>query len=1012
MDLKQAQALLLGTNAPPTSPTNAPADAGAALAAPTPSPGLTPKTDSAMLLGPSPDTAGIARSVPVSMPTLPPGVRPTLGQAMAQEAKTFKEQNQIDNVPLDIDTGASGWERFMLGFRREKSNQIKYLENKYGPGTVREASNGELIVRMPDPNNVAQTKDVLVNEDKMSAKDFIGLMGQAPEIAASMFATEGASALPYIGKLKGVVGALRDLGAMAIGGESVGAAKDVAMNVYDKGSLDLANVAKERAGMGLMDAAVGAVSLPVAKFFQFMKNPAAGYRKQVQFDALAAQKYFAEKYGVNVPLTIGESTGMPLASRSEVFIEKMPGGSEPLRAIKGQQESAFRKLQNILMGTNPPMDEEVGNAAMQQIRDKMEPVQEAVQTAKAGVKTQALSGIEGVVAGASQPEREIYKSATGEDIRKAVIAKRDAAKAETDALYEAVNNAPGGQGKVFDGSKLQTEFQKIRSSLPSPEQWVKNPTPILNAQGTPISATAVIKTPLRTLVPDNILSQLDEVIGLKGPKFSLSDFQQMRRDIYDAIGKSEGSPGLGAHYLNDMAKAVTAAIDDGISKLPTGDLKTALGAANTAYKTKVVPFNRQGLTELFKTADEPGFVSGAEITQRLLGGPKAANNWQLLKETVGDNSPEFLQMKRSVFDNILNNSRLVGENELNAKSLRENLIKFSQEQPEIAKDLFGARGGALDSLINESRYLGISQGDKVDADQLQQLLQSGNVSGQKLQALVDAQKTADEAYKNQLVKAIASGDMTESTLRPTDFVNRILDNSSTKDVKAVMDMIKDNPQLTQDLRQKTFQKVFRDAARSANADDVNRIMSGQNTSLISGVKIADRLKDAEYTAKLKTILGDEGFTDLNNYVKLQTAPEAKEASFKAAGGLAAGSQIAQLERRGVLAYLSDSARHFIYSTLLTKPPLRNWLTSIPNEPGKLSLLLSNPIFLQAVTREFGEGTAAEAFMNNLKHAIDGSLTAQPQAGLQQQPTDMERRRAIAADFLKQGGMTNAPAPAR
>lgn len=937
---------------------------------------LTPQTDqivSDIATPPAPSIAG--RTGPKSF--------------LRQQEEQFRRDYSAPGISLDTETGLPAWDRLMLSARTSPQNQISYLESKYGPNTVRQSPKG-LIVRVPDPKNPSQSRDILADEESITGKDFIDMLGSVPEIAATLFTRRLGSKLPFLAGKEGFVGVARDVATSTALAETTGAAKDIAANVYDRQVIDLPEVAKERAKMAGVDVAFGAVSYPAARFFQWLKNPAAGYRGEVQFDAIAAQKFFKEKYGVDIPLSIGESTGAPLFGRTETFIEKMPGGSGPIRELKATQEEGFRKLQNILIGAGPESDEVFGQKSVDAIRSKIEPVSAKAASLSARLSAASQSNIEGIISGVTLPERELYKSSLGADIRQKIIGLRNAAKEQSDILYEKVKSLPGGEGKVFDGSGLQEDFAKIKSALPTPSSTVEKPTALLDQFGNEIKQTSKEVKTLREFVPPNVLSRLESVIGLKDATFSLSDLQQMRREVYDDISKGEGVPGLGTHYLADIGKALTKAIDTGVSSLPTGELKTALAQANEFYKKQLIPFNRIGLTEMFRTADEAGHIGDSEIISRILGGTRSLDNWNLMKETLGSNSVEFNRLRRTVADNLIENSRLPGESVIDAKSFISNLADFRKNQREISNDVFGATKAkvigkdepipsTLGELFRQARFLKYAEGDKLDAGELQKLLANPSANADMLKQLILTQRKQDDLFKNSILKAIGSGKLDESTLKPSEFVNRMLQSAEPSEVKQVVGLINDNPDLVQELRQKTFEKIFRDAARSATTGDINLIMSGEKSHILSGTKIAESLKNATYAEKIKSILGTEGFNDLEQYVKLQAAPEGKETAFKLAGGMAAGAQIANLERRGPIAFLSDSARNFIFSTILSRPPLRTWLTSVPDQPGKLSLLLASPPFLEAVTKEFGQGTGAEAFMHHVKSAVDRSFTSTPPA---------------------------------
>lgn len=940
-----------------------------------------------------PRAAAQAAALPTVAPTPQgPSIAGKLSPKAAEEQ--FRQENVAPGVPLDIESGVSPWESLMLDVRKNRENQIKYLENKYGPNTVRLSSDGELIVRMPDPENKGQVKDLLVRPHTMKATDFIDLLATVPEVAASIYAMRKGEMIPWLGQMKtsvpgqyvtrgGALGLARQAATAAAGGEAAGAVKDIAANIYDVGTPQLGQVAAERAERIPGMTAIGMVGGAIPSLWKYAKNPLAGGRTQLQLDAIEAQKYFKDKFGIDVPLSVGQSTGSPLFGRSEVYIEKLPGGSGPVRELSKQTESALRRLQSVMLGTSLPTEEELGTRAMAELQPAVKTVTGATEIARKELGETAQNAIEQRIGSLTAPAKELYHEQTGAAIRQAVVAKRDAAKAEADRLYGLVRSLPGGEGKVFEGGSLQADFKQILKDLPAPQQRVEVPTGLVDQLGRPITTTATKTETLREFVPPNVLQRLQSVVNLKDAKFSLSDLQQMRREVYDDIAKGEGVPGLGTHYLADIGGALTKAIDDGVSALPSGDLKRALQAANAHYKNNVIPFNRVGLTELFRAPNEAGFVSNSEVLNRMFSGGKATQNWNLVKETIGQGSPEFQRMRRGVADMILENSRIPGEETLDAKSFVRNLYNFRREYRSISDDVFSKQ--ELE-LFRQARFLKYAQGDKLNEQALRDLLASPNPSSTKLQALINAEKRQDTLYKNSILKSIGDGTFSEETLKPSEFLNRMIDNKGVgpEQIKQVMDKIQ-NPTLLEDIRRKTYEKLFRDASRNATANDVNLIMRKDPTHILSGTRIAASLKDTEFRNKLETILGGAAFKDLDQFVKLSAATELPEQSFRSAGGIAAGTQVAKAERiletGGLLAYAGNVARSFLFSYVLSNPATRAWLTNVPSDPSTVTAFLhtlaSSPPFLEAVSREFPKAAGLQ-FIHNLKASIDRSVGAQSQ----------------------------------
>lgn len=974
------------------------------------------KEEIARLLGdsdqaePSTQFSEQAARVQSALPVIGAPVAPSIaGRATPRKAQEeFIAQHQQPGMPMDVESGLPTWQNLMLEFRRSRENKLRYLESKYGEDNIRMTPDGEMFVKIPDPANPNKQKELLVSpHGKVTLDDFLNLSAAIPEVAGWIAAEKMAVKTGLLAGKKLLPSAGR-LGVAAVGAETAGAlTKDIPTSLYDTGIIDVPEILRGRGEQAAADVGVGAVAGGAGRMFRFLRSPAWGARQQMQIDAEAGREHLFQKFGVRVPLTIGESTGIPFAMRTEAFVEKEPGGSGPIRRIKSEQEEALRHLQRLMMGRDVPLDEEVGQKAVQEIYAQTKPISEAVETARGATAGAAQSSIEGMLSGLTSADREWHTAALGKDIREAIVSRRDAEKAEADRLYGIVRSLPGGTGKVFEGAPLQARFEEILKSLPS--ALATKESIVYDQYGNAMTRKSREQQLLEKWPPDKLLSRLREITGLKEPKFALSDLQQMRRDIYDDIQKGEGAPGLGVHYLAQIGNAITGFLKDSIANLPEGKLKTALEAADKQYRERVVPFNRIGLTELFRATDEPGFVPNNQVVSRVFSGGDAYRNWQLMKETLGETSNPFVRLKRAVADNLV--PREPGEETIQAKEFARNLYQFSRQHREIYEDIFTPQER---ELFRQARVLKYAQGDTLDAKELEKLLQSPHPTSAQLNDLVQAERRKSELFKNEIVKAVGSGRLDESTLRPTEFVSRLLANPgfSVQDTQKITDLIRGNPQLVNELRQKTFEKIFRDAARPATAEDITRRAAGDNTHILSGILLNQALKDRTYREKVALVLGPEAFSDLNAYIKLTAPLEAKEEAYSLAGGLAAGSRVGQLERvlegrGGLLKFAGNTARSFVFSWLLSNPASRWYLGEAPganalsqwykkNVPLELEdaralavTILSSPPFLQAAAREF-PGASGARFINEIRDSIQRTVGGQQKPQSTSPDRDSER----------------------
>lgn len=911
-----------------------------------------------------PATNAVIQSQGVMGTSMPSGAA-TLGKAILsagtrQKAAFIKENTQ--DAPLDTESGLSGWERLMYEFRGSQEAEIEALQTKYGKESVRLSTTGVPIVRVLDAES-GKPKDILVDENKMTARDFAAVAGAIPEIAGAVGGFILGRRLPMgLGKMGGLRGLARDVAAETAGATVTGIAEDVAIETVDpSGRVDLARSGTERAKQAAVDATFNTAGVGAMRFFKWARNP-FNSQKQLQFDALTAREYLKKKYGVDVPLTIGEASGNPYLAAQESFLSKQPTGKR-VRAIKELQNERILQLQEKMVGVTAD-EETVGREAISTIQGSVAPVKQAERTARAGVQATGEANIRLTTGSATGSMMEAPRiDVLGKIARDKVVKMRDAVRGESDQLYATVKSLPGGTGKVLEADDLAGEARDMLKQLPSVEKTVQEPTGIMDASGKEILRDTRGEELLKEWVPPGIVNRLKQMAELKGKEatFSLSDLQQLRRDVYDDIGKGQGIPGLGTHYLSGIGEMLTGAIERETAKVGGGALRTALEQANKHYREKVLPFNRVGVSELFRRADESGFVFDADVISRVTTDP---GRFQVLKETIGDKSPEFSALKRHVADDILQRSS-VGGATLDAKSLFSNLKHFHDKYPSIAEDVFGAR---LPELMRHARDLDVGQVQRIGYDELQTILASKGPMRAKLGALYKAQKDKDELFKNSILKAVASDDLDVSSIAPGDFVTRFLDSASDAEVKQVLGHMSSNPALLDQIRAKTVERLFSKSSRPLRPEHVSKVIGGKAAEGSTATGLAEQLTDP----KIRAILGPELTKDVGEFAKLAAAPEWVQSEFGRTGMFSVGNAVGQLIRKGPLKYVTHTAyKDAIVSWMITNPVLRAWARNIPpNDPGAWQVVLTSAPFMQMVINEFGEGTGADRAVQSIKSSVD------------------------------------------
>lgn len=904
------------------------------------------------------------------------------------EARFLAETERLTGgVPLDTSQGVTGWERFQLSFRREKENQIRFLQKKYGEESVKLDARGDPIVKVLD-EDTGKEKFIPIDENKMSLKDFIDVAGAVPELVAGFAAMKGGRKTPKIGTSTGIGGAIRDLLFSAAGAEAVGAGKDVTMNLLDAKDADFANVLKERTLMAGTDVVMGAGMNLFGKALGTVVTPFGSKPGAIQFDAEKAREFFRTVYGIDIPTTAGDVTGSSFLIRAEAMLKKLPGGSTEFAKIQKAQEEAFRRIQNVALGLAPDADEAaraaiasertIGGEVIAALERKGAPVVAGAETTKlAAVEATnkaLLSEVDKLTPGMPQ----LYKSKVGEAIRNKITAVRDAFEGEASAKYEAAKSLPGGRDRILQPPSLASDAKAILGKLPAKD--VVKEVKDFDAYGSPISRTTTGREILKEFVPDRVVGKLQELSGLqKGQKFSLEDLIQMRNEVTNDIKAGEAIPGVQTHYLGRVRDTLTKAIDESTSALPDGALKKAWLDANKFYADNVGKFHRQGISGILKNPDVPGFVGDSEIVGRLTSGTEKANDlFRDMRDFLGDKSPEFGMLKRSIADELLAKSSVVGDKMIDGKAFLTNLQKMFTNNREIAESVFGKDAGELAGfakMLEASQVSGM-----IDKGAITEMLKNKPQMIGLINTFDKALKAQDELsvlYRNKILNAISTKKLDEVGIEPEEFVTRFFSNPNTsqREVEQVLGQLHDRPDIVNGIRQKVVQKLFYDAARSPAATDPIRLGTDA-MRLPSSESLMKALQDEVSQSKLQTILGQDTYKTMIQFAKAMRPTEVGDKAFAAAGGLSAGAQIGQMFRGGDLAYMANFLKYKVASLIITSPGLKQWagnrMLSEADKHAMVNAMVASTPFIRELMTDMGEDEAKLA-MEQIKGSIDASI---------------------------------------
>jgi len=909
----------------------------------------------------------------------PPGPQPTTQTTRPQNDWMSRNYRGI-NIDLSQEGPYEMQKELMKRSRPE--DKLLFLEQQVGLGNARLADDGTALITRFDRQSGQPYEIPVISPGMTGNKAAAAMTTTASQAAGAMLGILAARRIPTPTP---IVGALKEATAAALAEKTFQAAQDAGVS----GS-PLGEIISERAGEVPSATALNLGGAAVGKMIGKVATPFGQAVGPVQEQTSEAIEHFAKKYDESWPMTLGEKTGSKLLQRLEASLSRAPGASVKFEKIKQEKLDSFRRIQAKILEKGDPSDvamlsrleEDIGDDAIAVIRNNIDPVRKAALAAQDSTQAQATQAALDEFGAAAPGPPQLYPNKVGAALRARAFTDRVKFKAESNEEYGALYELPGGTDKIITPPNLIKEAEELLKKQPSQLQTTQTPTAIVGPSGQPILMTETKEVLKKEFIDPDAVKRLKSLT--EPGQYSLQDLVQMRRNVRDAIEKGEALPNIDTHYMGKIEDLLTKAIDEGTKALPDNQIREAWQLANNNYRVGAERFKDRTIGRVFKEIESGGFVKDEDIVTGM--GPSEYASW---KKFLGEDSPEFRGLKRSVVDRLIEDSRPDASSPLlDGNKLISNLSKFALgENRSVAEDILGPE--RVKELIGLGKLIkATKEGPLIDYQGFTEAMARGDNLGDAVRKLAATQAKEVDLYGKGIAKDIADGKVGQN-FDSTKFVDYYYDKASPKELKAIHDQLKDSPETLSELRRKVMERIFYQSQRGIAAGDTSRVGGGLFRQPHTG-SLEKVIGDDQNQERLRIILGDK-FEDFENLGKLLRSSEVAEQSFAGAGGFSAQMQIQQMIRGGVLSYAEDWVKQKVAAFIYSNPISRGWLGNrlLASDAGRTALMrtmiVSQP-FLKAMTNDFGEDKA-KVFISNLldRVALYEERGSPQSAVLRQQP---------------------------
>lgn len=879
---------------------------------------------------------------------------PPLDDSQAKAKADFSKRN-TQGVPIETETEVPFSVRFGAALRPTDEDRLSFLNSYYRTkypyfykdSPARVSDTGEILVRLPTPEGA---KDVMLNARGLTGEDIAALGAYGPELAGSALAVMMGRKVPA-GAIKRLADKFPKAAASvesAAGAGAVGAAKDVAVRAAGDQKIDPKEIARRRGleflmGLGIDAGIAGGVGIGkrvMAPFSQTLQG--------VDADLAEAVSYFKDNHGIDFPLTAAEHTGSPLLKRTEAMMERLPGSSKTMGTVRDKQRGATESIQTSILGESRdaiPSEESVSREAVSALEKKVKPIVEGAAQKRLRVVEMANKRVLDLIDSTHGAQRQVYPERVGAGIRAKVVAQYDALQEQSALRYGALEALPGGTDRILTTKSLSSRAQGLLDSLSSALVTKEKPSGVLGPKGEALNIEVQELEKLRELLPEGVEAMLTRLANLKDAQFSLRDMIRARNGIDNKIAKEAATiPTARMRELTELRKLMDDSLNEAVDSIPDKRLRDMYQKTNAWYRDERQKFDDVTLKKLFADFDKSGGIRDEDIVRNI-----GLSEYQVFKKFLGESSPEFQALRRSIADSVIEAASPSGR--IEGKALIKELSALYSTKRSIAEDVFGKKGRPLHSQLQTLGEVLNSAETKIDADKFRALLNSDKPLDKAVRDLAAAEAKLNKAYRSDILKKVGEGTLGSADLDPGKFIDLVYSHASPKEVSAVVAQLSDQPELLQRLRQKAIERVFFDAQRALKATDPARLGKAELFRPPSTTKLEGVLGQDANRGKLETLLGKDTMKDLEMFGKLIRGQESVDESFRTAGALAGGAAVASMIRRGPLSYAGEWVQQKVAAAMLTWPGLKKIAGMRPEDYGDdlaIKLITVEPYFQNAL----------------------------------------------------------------